>query len=293
MGEDFIDQHGELLRKPVPPEVTMLQRYVTETVLPMVRKEWNPFVGNWFPLYARGSEVIPQMYNQFSDIRRRIIRPDGRKPRLLECGSGTGIIGDVASQAGFEVWNVELDGKAHDRAVQFGSDMVSQGILKPGAVHYVHGSYYLPEYWQNARTWWEKECELNEPESSQDGLFQGYMAIGLKPDPKDTLYREPILQRLQEMDAASHALEGTGLVTASGFIDVDAFYSYPSDPAIGVDMGITKQLTERVFPNTRLIFAVASNQSQEMINKALAQGYSTETRYGSKTMADLIVLRKV
>lgn len=246
----------------VPQKVMDLANYVKGQVTPDVRIPSSMLVGSPFASYRHYPEVvIPFFYTLFDVVHK--LMPESN-PKFADFGGGPGIIAAVAALANYESWSIDTNeavnqaGPPHIRALE------SLGIIPPDKVHFVNGSYYLPEYWNRAKTAWLEDHGFNNMPYDKEKLFYAALELGYKPSRQEVISFSVIEERLAIFDRKSHALEENRLISQSSNLNFDLIYCFPSDPMILHPEGFVSQLWDRMKSGSILIL-VNSNQSEDLI----------------------------
>jgi len=209
----------------IPFELNKLIQFAHDVVL-RDHPDEDIRMGHWVPLYGDKPEVtMPLLYHMFQDLVKRPGYQDRVRPRLLECGSGYGMVGRVAALAGFEVFNVEIQKDIHDEAKKYDHLLKLRGMIDESAPHTIFGNYYTPEWFEYAAAHFLQHYNLLGDVVDPRNLAMVSYNLGVSK-----FTQEAIISALKVLREGTGALAEHSLVTSDGGLDVDVVHIYPSDP---------------------------------------------------------------
>lgn len=261
-------------KKELPDEVNQLAQFVESVIFPEHGKG-NRLIGNWFPIYGkRPREILPFLYFMFKDLFESCKNSSQYEvPRFVDCGSGYGIVGAVASIAGFEVYNVEIQDNIHESAVRYGEILSWQNVVDGSKIHHIHGSYYTP-LWHAVAV---DQYRLANGLFVENIMTRRMDIIAMDLDLKQDALPEDAIKALMEQGKKTNALLDAHLINADGFLGTDVVYIYPSDPLF--NYGFPSQCDDLMYAGTYLLTASRNSQVETMLTHNQLPSFALQTKY--------------
>lgn len=205
-------------KSPIPSKrIKELAKYAEREILDPTKKpdgvKMSMFISEWYPSYRWNTEpTIEFIYENLENIGNKFAEENGRKPVMIDLGSGEGMIPFIASATGKykHCWGIEFRKEVAEWGKTHQKNLESNNIIPNSNVTLAIGSYYTQETWNNI---------------GEEVLGKDYN------DPRNT----------------KHALEESNLLDGNKQLMADVVYWYPSDPylELGADQwkGIFKKGT--------------------------------------------------
>ncbi len=276
--------------------VDKLLDFINHKIIPNHALESSKAIGRWRPLYHDEQEtMIPYLTEMFGMLKTRIDSSGTKRPILLECGAGYNEIAATAAIAGFNVKAIEVQEKISKQALEYQHVFEQQGIIPPGSIETIHGSYYLKESWDTISQGIHEQYKAifaGEPVEQIHFLSLAQISgIRITRENRNTITLKDIQDNFRSLDTSVDALRNVHLVDEYNKLNVDCVFGYVSDPFALETYGFLEQMRD-ILPSGGRLALIANQFTIDAANMGKFNGWVKEPSISRPSLPILEIWHK-